>query len=258
MQHYLILLTSFLMGGVFSFYSDEAMSSSGTHAGVYINLRTDFGTTFNAYAVGDQTAENGVLLVHDKWGLDQQVIQWADHFAELGYRVLAVDLYDGRQVSNAEMADEVFRQIDPVWIEADLKGAVKYLKQSQRKIVSMGWGMGGEHALSLALQEPQDISAVVTYCSVPITDDQLLDSLNGPMLAIFASRDNHIDRKTIKAFNDLMGVLGKELVEVRVDADCGFANPRTKAYNEDVANQAWDATREFLAKHLAVSSKSAN
>jgi len=254
MQRYLILL-AFLIVGVTGLYSDEANPESSTPAGVYINLKTDFGTTFTAYVTGDQQAENGVLLVHDQWGLDQHVIQWAERFAELGYRVLAVDLYDGRQVSNAAMAEEVFRSIDPVWIEADLKGAVKYLKQSQRNIISMGWGAGAVHALAIALQEPQDISAVVTYYGIPVTDDQLLDSLSGPMLAIFASRDVRVDQKTIMAFNESMGVLGKELVELKVDADRGFANPRTKAFNENASNEAWNATREFLSKHIAVSGK---
>jgi len=250
-----LLLTALLMMTPPVLYAAEAVSDMGLAEGSYIILDTDFGTTFTAYATGDENAENGVLLIHDKWGLDQHVIQWADRFAAMGYRVVAVDFYDGRQVSNAEMAKDVLKSIDPVWIEADLKGALKYLKRKQQHIVSMGWGVGGDHALALALQQPQDISAVITYYGKPVTDDQKLDVLNGPMLAIFADHDAHIDSKTIKAFNESMAVLDKQLVELQVNADQGFANPRSKTYNEQVTEQAWSATRDFLTKYLTVSAK---
>jgi len=252
MQPYLIAL-ALLMAGISGLYAGEAVSEPGAATGRYISLKTGFGTTFTAYVAGDEKAERGVLLVHDQWGLDKHVRQWADRFAELGYRAVAVDLYDSRQVSDAGMAREVLKSIDPVWIDADLKGALKYLKQSQRKIVSMGWGTGAEHALLLALQEPQDVSAVVAYYGQPVTDDQLLNSLNGPMLAIYADRDVRIDDKKIKAFEESMAASGKELVELRLDADHGFANPREKTYSEHASNEAWDATREFLAKHLSAS-----
>lgn len=254
MQRYLILL-AFLMAGGTGLYAGAVISETGAPTGNFINLKTEFGTTFVAYASGDENAQNGILLIPDKWGLDQQVRSQADHLAELGYRALAVDLYDSRQVSDAEMADEVYRSIDPVWTDANLKGALDYLKRSQRNIASMGWGTGAEHALILALQEPQEISAVVAYYGVPITDDQLLNALNGPMLAIFANRDIRIDNKKIAAFEESMAVLGKKLVELKLDVDHGFANPRTKSYNEQASNEAWDATRDFLAKHLAVSGK---
>ena len=254
MQRYLILLT-LLTVGVTDLYADTAASDAGATANGYISLKTAFGTTFTAYAAGDEKAENGVLLIPDQWGLDDNVRHWADRFAELGYRALAVDLYDSRQVSDAEMAEEVLSQIDPVWIDADLKGALKYLKQSQRHIVSMGWGVGAEHALMLALREPRDISAVVAYYGLPVTDDQSLDAFDGPVLTIFAKHDVTIDNKKVKAFEESMKVLGKKLVELNLDADSGFANPRAKTYNEHASNEAWDATQKFLTKHLAASGK---
>lgn len=252
----LILSALLLVSTYPTLYADEAaVPETGLAEGSYIILDTDFGTTFTAYAAGDENAENGILLIHDKWGLDQDVIEWADRFAGMGYRVVAVDLYDGRQVSNADMAQSVLKSIDPVWIEADLKGALKYLKKTRRHVVSMGWGMGGEQALLLALEQPQDISAVISYYGKPVTDDQKLDALNGPMLAIFADHDLHIDPNTIRAFNESMAVLGKQLVELQIDAAGGFANPRSKSYNEQATEQAWNATRDFLTKYLAVAEK---
>lgn len=254
MQRYLILWT-LLTVGVTNLYADTAESDAGATSNGYISLKTAFGTSFSVYAAGDEKAENGVLLIPDQWGLDDNVRHWADRFAKLGYRALAVDLYDSRRVSDAKMAAEVFSQIDPVWIDADLKGALKYMKQSQHHIVSMGWGVGAEHALMLALQEPRDISAVIAYYGLPVTDDQSLNVLNGPVLTIFAKRDVTISDEKIKTFEESMAVLGKKLVELNLDADHGFANPRAKTYNEHASNEAWDATQEFLTRYLAASGK---
>ena len=250
-----LILSVLLMATSSAMSTAEVSSEPGLAAGSYIILDTDFGTSFTAYATGDENAEYGVLLIHDKWGLDQHVIQWADRFAGMGYRVVAVDLYDGRQVSNAQMAKDVLKSIDPVWIEADLKGALKYLKSRQHHIVSVGWGMGGEHALTLALEQPQDISAVITYYGKPVTDDQKLYTLRGPMLAVFADHDAHINYKTIKAFNESMAVLDKQLVEIQISAAQGFANPRSDTYSEQATEQAWNATKDFLDKYLMVSTK---
>ncbi len=252
MRRYLIPILQSLtlaLAMAFTVHNVGAATMNGIAEGSFIVLKTDYGTTFSAYAAGDQDAENGILLVHDKWGLDAYVIQWADRFAELGYRVLAVDLYDGRQVSDDEMADEVVTQIDPVWIEADLKGAVKYLKLKQRNVVIMGWGMGGENALSAALQIP-DINALITYYAEPVVDDQKLATLNGPMLAIFAKRDIRVDTQEILALKDSMAALGKELWVMEADADRGFANPRTGAFNKTAIDKAWITTNDFLSKEL--------
>lgn len=250
MQRYLMLFILFMTGSAHLYAADVMPASPPPQQGGYISIKTEFGTAFNAYVVGDENAEKGVLLVHDQWGLDKHVRQWADRFAELGYRALAVDLYDSRQASDADTAEEVWQSIDPVWFDANLKGALKYLKKTQHKIVSMGWGAGAEHALLLALQQPQDVSAVVAYYGVPITNDQFLNALNGPMLSIFATRDPHIGNAKRLALKQSMAALGKQLVVVELDADRGFANPRTQAYNETAAHQAWDKTQEFLSQYL--------
>ena len=45
-------------------------------------------------------------MLRDRWGLGAEVKDWADRVAALGYRVLAVDLYDGRHVADAGAAAE--------------------------------------------------------------------------------------------------------------------------------------------------------
>jgi hypothetical protein len=94
-----------------------------------IRIGTAHGTSFIAYVNGPEDADTGVLLIHDRWGINRHVTAWADRLAGQGYRVLAVDLYDGREVQKEALADFVWGQIDPVWIEANLNAALRFLGQ---------------------------------------------------------------------------------------------------------------------------------
>ncbi len=131
--------------------------------GAMLALKTAYHTTFNVYVAGPEDAPYGALLVPDRWGLNKKVLDWADRLASLGYRVVAVDYFDGRQVVNETMAREVIKSIDPVWIEADLDSALAYLHLRPRRIVAVTWGEGGEYAARLARRVPGDISALVFY-----------------------------------------------------------------------------------------------
>ncbi len=126
-----------------------------------ISLSTAYGTRFTAYLNGPEDAAAGVLLIHDRWGINRHVTAWADRLAAEGYRVLAVDLYDGREVQREGMGDFVWRQIDPVWIEANLDAAVRFFG-GQRLAVS-AWGKGIEAAVELVQRRGNDIDALALY-----------------------------------------------------------------------------------------------
>ncbi len=131
--------------------------------GQTINLRTTFGTSFIAYLNGPEDAGTGVLLIHDRWGINSHVTAWADQLAGQGYRVLAVDLYDSREVQRPDMGDFVWRQIDPVWIEANLDAAMRFLGNSQDRIVVSAWGRGIEAALTVVQRKPGAVAALALY-----------------------------------------------------------------------------------------------
>lgn len=131
--------------------------------GSMLALKTAYHTTFNVYVSGEENAPYGALLVPDRWGLNKTVLDWADRLAALGYRVVAVDYFDGRQVVNETMARELIKSIDPVWIEADLDSALTYLRLRPRRVVAITWGAGGEYAARLARRMPSAISALVFY-----------------------------------------------------------------------------------------------
>jgi dienelactone hydrolase len=128
-----------------------------------VALRTAHGTRFMAYLNGPEDAATGVLLIHDRWGINPRVTAWADRLAGAGHRVLAVDLYDGREVLREGMGDFVWRQIDPVWIEANLDAALRFLGERQQRLVVSAWGKGIEAAVDLVQRREGGVDVLALY-----------------------------------------------------------------------------------------------
>lgn len=142
--------------------------------GQTLQLRTAYGTRFIAYLNGPEDAGTAVLLIHDRWGINRHVTAWADRLAAEGYRVLAVDLYDRREVRREDMGDFVWRQIDPAWIKANLDAALRFIGQRQDRIVVSAWGKGIGPALELVGRKPDRVDALALYpdpATTRLTDD---------------------------------------------------------------------------------------
>ena len=115
--------------------------------GEMIQLETGDGETFQAYAAGPADADRAVMLLHEWWGLMPHNKTWADRLAELGYRTLVVDLYDGRVTDDAEQAGAWMREIDQVAADRKLLAAIDALQAEGRKIATYGCSFGGKESL---------------------------------------------------------------------------------------------------------------
>lgn len=128
-----------------------------------ISLRSPYVTPFNAYLVGPEDADEAILLIHDRFGLNAFVASWADRLSEQGYRVLAVDLYDGRTVLRKGMGKFIWSQIDPVWIDADIDRGLSFLADGRTRVSVVAWGSSVGYALDLAARRPDDVAALLVF-----------------------------------------------------------------------------------------------
>ncbi|MFZ5594172.1 MAG: dienelactone hydrolase family protein [Pseudomonadota bacterium] len=220
--------------------------------GKAIVLSTAYGTTFDAYVSGPEDAKRGILIIHDRRGLGEHARNWADRFAGLGYRALAIDLYDGRYSNDPALATRIMTSIDQESANADLKAGVDYLKAPGRKIAAFGWDYGGGQALWAALQDPEAVAATIIYYGPLNTNLKALRTLSAsnPVLGIFGKRDAWISPAKVAAFEDAMREAGVPLSIVQFDADHGFTNPANKSYSKVLADEAWQKTEDFLSRYL--------
>ena len=66
------------------------------HKGEFIQVKGNNGKLYRAFAAGPPDAQLGILFVHDFFGITDATRQSVERLGVLGYRTVAVDLYNGR------------------------------------------------------------------------------------------------------------------------------------------------------------------
>jgi carboxymethylenebutenolidase len=210
----------------------------------------------NGYLAKPSTAGPlpALVVIHEWWGLNDQIKGLADMLAGEGYVALAVDLYRGRATTDPTEAHELIRGLPEDQAIRDLKAAVHYLKARSDvrgdKIGSIGWCMGGGYSLALAVNQP-DLAACVVYYGRLVTDTKLLSRIKAPVLGLFGEEDRGIPPSAVRTFERDMKKLGNESqIHVYPGAGHAFANSTSPTYRKAAADDAWERTKAFLAKFL--------
>lgn len=218
------------------------------------------GTRIRGYeARPEGTAANAdlpaVILIHEWWGLNDNVRMMARRLAGEGYRAFAVDLYEGQVAQTPEQARTLAGNAgaNPARGMANLAAAVQSLKTRThtQRIGIMGWCFGGGWALQGALGMPDEIDSAVMYYGRVVTDRVQLASLRAPLLGLFGGEDRGIPVDSVRAMEGVLRELGKDVaIQVYPGAAHAFANPSGQAYNAAAAEDAWTRTLAHFQRTL--------
>ncbi len=213
-----------------------------------VSINTPSGRAVSgALAVPDVKPAGAVMLVHEWWGLNDQIKSVASELAKQGYLSLAIDLFNGQVTTKQEEAEKYIKGVVPAEARETMSAWVDWLKKhpgANGKVVSLGWCFGGGMALQAALDRPL-AGAVVYYGNVARTADEL-KNLKGPVLGQFGTQDQWINPAMVQAFEAEMKKAGKVLELHSYNANHAFANPTGDNYDAADARQAWDHTAAFL------------
>jgi carboxymethylenebutenolidase len=193
----------------------------------------------------------GLLVIHEWWGLNDNIRMMTRRLAGEGYIALAVDLYGGQVASNANSARELVTTAmrDPERGMRNLAEAAGYLEREHgvHRLGTIGWCFGGGWSLAAGIELPEQVDAVVMYYGQPVTDPARLRPLRAPVLGLFGGADQGIPVDTVRKMEQEMKALGKEAtIHVYPGAGHAFANPSGPTYNERDAEDAWQRTMKFL------------
>lgn len=211
---------------------------------------------FLAQPTGGAGDGPALIVIHEWWGLNDNIRAMARRLAGEGYTALAVDLYRGDVAEDPERARELMSAAmkGEAELEDNLRQAFAYLSDDLEAspVGTIGWCFGGGWSLRTALMLPEGISATVVYYGRLPTDKQSLATLQAPVLGIFGAEDGGIPVESVHAFEQALGELGKDAqIHIYPGADHAFANPSGTRYNAGAAEDAWDKTLAFLKRHLA-------
>lgn len=252
----MVLLVAVVGGLGYALYDINAGLSATDLTNVTV---TGPGGTLHAYLAepdGDGPFP-GVLMIHEWWGIREDMVKKADALAAAGFVVLAVDVYRGRvatSVPGALLNSTTYPQDQ---INADMLAFYDYLtgldNVDPARIGVMGYCFGGRQTTLFAVQQPQAIRAALTYYggSQPTTTEALqpLAGAGVAVLGVFGAEDNLIPLGEVEQFSASLEILGVPHEVTTYDGvghafvqELEGAGPSAAAWAQGVA---------FLTTHLA-------
>src|SRR5688572_25522741 len=214
----------------------EKLDAAGEPARVYL---TDTGA-----------AAAGVAVFHPWWGLNDDVIAFADRLAAAGFTVVAPDLVRGRLASTVEEAELLASSVDASHADAVALAAADRLGVSARakRAGAVGFSMGVPWAMWCAAQRPAVAASVVYYGTL---QGSSLTRASVPVLGHFAEADPYEPDEAVLAFERTLRDAGRSVVMHRYPGTGHwFAEPSRDAWRQEAADLAFERTVAFLRDHL--------
>lgn len=200
-----------------------------------------------------------VVMIHEWWGLNENIKNMANELAEQGFVVLAADMFNGQVATTPDQAMQLAGAVreNPSEAISNLQAAVRYLGSLENvnasKIGSLGWCFGGGQSLQLALNTEAEypLAATVIYYGNLVTDQEELSRLQWPVLGIFGDQDESIPVVDVSRFEQTLNSTGvPNEIYVYEGVGHAFANPSGDNYAAEETSDAWHKTLAFLKKNL--------
>ena len=210
-------------------------------------------STTRMYVAGDGfSGTPGVLVLHAWWGLNDDIVAFADRLATAGFTVGAPDLYGGGQVAaTIEDAERLSGAAEEAQVDATVLAAVDSLVDRlgpTAPLAALGFSFGAHWAM-WAPTERDRIAATVLYYGT--TGGSLLTAASVPVLGHFAEDDPYETDEGVTEFEETLRRAGRDVTIRRYPATGHwFAEPSRDAYRPAAADLAFERTVTFLRQRL--------
>jgi carboxymethylenebutenolidase len=195
----------------------------------------------------------GVVVIHEAYGLNDNIKDITRRFAEAGYVALAVDLFSDRNraVCMARyMGGMLLGSVNRYGID-DLKAALTYLEQGRnvdaKRLGAIGFCMGGGFAIAWACTDSRLKAIAPFYAANPRPIDVV--SRLCPVVGSYPEKDF-----TAKAGRALDRALEQKHIahEIKIypDARHSFFNEKSSSYNQAAAEDSWSRVMKFFGEQI--------
>lgn len=246
-----------------------------------IGIRQQSGV-IRAYSSVPQNAvhfSGAIIVIHELWGLTEQVKRVADRFAAQGYCAIVPDLYSTDKVDrqpSEQLQKELFSPDEKVRYRAmpklramiaptqtpqftsmalsRLASCFEYMYNQplvHQRVAVVGFGLGGGYAYEMAMREQRLRGAVAFYGHAPrITAE--LRHIRCPILSFYGKKEASLYKE--------LGQLVPRMRAANVDFEpivyenaghAFFNDANSFAYNQSAADDAWRRTLGFLRQMMA-------
>lgn len=196
----------------------------------------------------------GVIIIHEIYGLNDNIRGIARRFADAGYVGLAVDMYS--KDSNRQLC--IFKTVAGLIANARksshmgaLDGAVKFLQAQPQidpqRIAIIGFCMGGSFALAFAIHNHDVKAASVFYAANPKPLNMIAEAC--PIVGSYPDKD-FTTKQGQKLEETLTSYQRPHDIKIYPNAKHSFFNDQGKVYNPEAAEDAWQRTMQFFKEHV--------
>jgi carboxymethylenebutenolidase len=193
----------------------------------------------------------GVVVIHEWWGVNDQIKSIADRWAHAGFVAVVPDLYNGKVVplNKGDEAAAAMNALDFPKAVQTIIAAVDALKDNPRcngKVSVSGYCMGGALTLATATQA-KGLSSIVPFYGIPPGAD--FSKIDAPVQMHVAEHDDWV---TVPKAKEVQAAVGSKMELHTYDAHHAFCNDqRPEVFNASACAQAWSRAVQFVRDHSA-------
>ena len=196
----------------------------------------------------------GVVVIHEAYGLNENIKDIAGRFADEGYAALAVDLFTGRNRAicmTRYMAGMLIGSVDRYGI-SDLKAALTHLaalpEVDGERIGAIGFCMGGGFAIAWACTDERLKAIAPFYGANP----RPLEAVKRACPVVGSYPEKDFTAGAGRALDQALDGYGiAHDIKIYPGAGHSFFNDRGRAYNKAAAADSWTRVLGFFEEHLA-------
>jgi carboxymethylenebutenolidase len=197
----------------------------------------------------------GLVVIHEIFGLSENIKRWAERFAGAGYAALAADLFTGRSRTVcmfSMMSGMLLNSLNHRGIQ-DLKAALDFLQEQpsvdHERVGAVGYCMGGGLAIAWACTDNR-LKAIAPHYGANPRPQEALKRLC-PVVGSYPDKD--FTTKAGQQLDLLLDQYGTPHdIKIYPNTKHGFCNDeRAATYNRDAAEDSWERVIAFFGEHLA-------
>ena len=194
----------------------------------------------------------GVVVIHEAYGINDNIREITRRFAGEGYAALAVDLFTDRNkvICMASFFASSVRGREPVGV-SDLRTALDYLAEQPgidvSRIGAIGFCMGGGFAIAWARADDR-LKAIAPFYG---TNPRPVDAIQRMCPVVGSYPGSDFTAKSGRRLDQHLGRLGVPRdIKIYPGARHSFFNDQGKTYDPAAASDAWQRTLAFFRIHL--------
>jgi len=191
-----------------------------------------------------------VVVVHEWWGLNDDMRRICERFAADGIVALAVDLFGGRVTTDEQVALKLVTEMKTLDAMEIIGGAVERLSSHARsdgRVFVTGFCVGGAMALAAACNV-EGLAGVIPFYGVPKAEYADWSKRTCPVLGHYGRKDDGIPVAKVEALEAAIRAGSPAPVSIHYyEAGHAFMRePDPAKFDERAAKLAWTRSVELM------------